>query len=262
MSGLCFETLPRDRASQPAVAAVSAVGRASRSLWTLQLNGNTLDRLAVSIDISLQQFLACESACIPLLGTGTPSLADLQECAARTEFLLWGLFGKDPVTAAFWTDGIEAESVTRAEEGLAMLGMLWCADHRDQWRVPIRAEFAFSQAQAPHLQRVHMLIADGAHGTLRQPSVRHFREPEHWLCQFQVHRPQPLAPSPEPALSAVRAWLDANPSGKIVDREWHTLTLEAAQSLISERSAAGIAVAIRSSWLDGGDVLQLDQSPE
>ncbi len=220
-----------------------------------------MDRLAVSIDVSLQQFLACESACITLLGVGPPSPADLQECATRLDHLLWGLFAADPATAAFWTDGIEAESVTREEMGVAMLGMLWCADHRDQWRVPIRAELIVSQAEAPRLERVHMLIADGAYGALRQPSPRHFHEPEHWLCQFRVHRPQPLAASPEPVLSAVRAWLAANPSGRIVDRDWHTLTLEAAQSLISERSAAGIAVAIRSSWLEGGDVLQLDQSP-
>jgi hypothetical protein len=221
-----------------------------------------LARLALNVDVTFKQFNLCEASAIPLLGSvgEAPSTGELQDLANGIDYLLWTVFNAHPETAAFWTDGVEAESIERTGGGLAFSGLLWCADHRDQWRVPIRAELQLSDEPTPRLMQIRLLIADGSKGGLRQQPVGKFRAPEEWLCEFLVSRPPSELVAPEPVLEAVRAWLNAHPGGKLVDRDWQLLPEGAAESLIRERARAGISVVLRASWLDGGDVLQLDQA--
>jgi len=84
---------------------------------------------------------------------------------------------------------------------------------------------------------------------------RKLAAPEEWLHEFV------LAPGPDPQLqlAALEArldqWATAHPSSAIVGPEWQRWARDDAAGYLRSRVAAGHAVAIEQTWLDGGDAL-------
>ncbi len=206
--------------------------------------------------VPAEHFERCERAAVSL--APRPSVEAQQELASLVDHLLWSLFPTRPETAPFWTDGIEVDGLEVLPAGLTLTGALWCADHREQWRVPVRADLRLSGVTRRQLDEVCISLGDGARADLRDQPARAARaQPDAWLCVFRVPRPSEDDTGPQPLVDALRAWATAHPDGKLVDRHWQPLTLEAAEVLVREAARAGAPVTSRATWLDGGDALQV-----
>lgn len=208
--------------------------------------------------VDLGLFVAVEGAAIALLESGKNYPKELlTRLGACLDYILWSLFARRPETASFWSDGIDLESPEPIQTPLCVTGLLWCADHRQQWRVPFKTELHICQGPRLKLTHVEISLGDGAFNSLKVPDVRKFREPETWLCTFPIPRPDEEIPHPETFLNQLHRWLSSMPGSVIVGPDWQPLPLERAERLIRERVLAGESVTLTPTWLDGADAIHV-----
>ncbi len=214
--------------------------------------------MANEISPSLFSDLETEArACMRRLELGEPSLE--RRLATLLDFMLWSLFDTDDVTSGYWSDGIELSEVECEESGVLVLdGLVWCADHHEQWPVPLQAALSFEPREGGRLEHVSIYLGDGSRWSLQDhPSGRRVRRPDTWLCQFEVDVPSTKPPSVDPLLAQLRAWLAENPTGQLVGPEWQPMSQSEAERLIRERAEAGELLVLTPTWLDGGPAARL-----
>lgn len=86
-----------------------------------------------------------------------------REIGQLLEFGLCGAFTDSDAFRGYWCDGFVFSCASRDVSGRLVLdGYIWCADHKEQWVVPGQACFEFDRDPAPKLERVSVLLGDGA----------------------------------------------------------------------------------------------------
>ena len=68
-------------------------------------------------------------------------------------------------------------------------GRAWCADHHEQWQIPVEIVARFSNDQESNLVSVVIRVGNAAMATLgghRSRSITKIGDPWEWLLEFEV----------------------------------------------------------------------------
>jgi len=61
------------------------------------------------------------------------------------EFAICDLFSQDEASSRYWVDGVIIDAVTSHPGRIVEVrGTAWCADHREQWQVPVEIVCRFA----------------------------------------------------------------------------------------------------------------------
>ena len=206
-------------------------------------------------------FERCEQECIALRRSskdrGSLPVHDSDRLATALEWLV--PFDDHEATRGLWCDGIEFYGGRAGDRDLWLQGIGWCVGHEEQWQVPVKVEFLFSELETSRLEVIRYRWGDRTTGSIRDHISRRYDEnPDEWCVTLQVDRPKdPPVPDPESRIEELQAWTNAHPSRPLVGPEWEYLTHEQARSLIVTWAGLGRETSLEETWLDKGPALRL-----
>jgi hypothetical protein len=209
-------------------------------------------------------FASLEGACrgvIVSLREGQGMAEQARTLGATTEYALCQAFRSIADTAAYWVDGVEVGRIefvspTRVQAQ----GLAWCADDRNQWKVPVQIHIDVGEAQPPAILKFEVQLGDAAFADLRGHvgwSPTKAGDLRQWLYTLVLQAKGAFSALPE-ALAALekqlRDWVALNPGRPMVGLDWQPLTAEQALQFIREHGGQQ-PVTLEETWLDGGAAL-------
>lgn len=114
-----------------------------------------------------------------------------QGIGSTLEYMLCSLFSEHEAARAYWVDGVILNTPTLLPRGgIVAVGYAWCADHREQWQVPVQVTFSLSDRPERQVEFLKIRIGDAKHTTLEEHRRRRSTvTPREWLIEFDVSPP-------------------------------------------------------------------------